>query len=390
MSVMTATIARRDLYDHDTYELVTLDLPASKGQIEDALHQARCYNNADFVVFDAMSNMECFADLMPLHPKLDELNFLAKRLEVMTDEDRLGFEVLIKAEKAKPDLARLINMTYNTENVQVISNVKNDAELGHFYFDHDFVAELEKLPEGAERFLDFSKIGKEWREGENGVFIGNSYGFNMDGELEIIYDGINLPGGAPQGDYVFKLELAKGSFEPENAKRVLLDLPSYLDEIDNALTKLGIKSIDECVLTSYDSRLPILSEKFGFAEDIHKINTLAQLLDELPDGQSLAKFKAAFQFTNCTDIDFAIDIAKNLDCFDLDTDTALPQEYGKAYLQSLGVDIKAQAFRYFDFGDYGDERLKSDNAWMSPYGVIKRNDNEFVQSITVQNGMNMG
>ena len=64
---------------------------------------------------------------------------------------------------------------------------------------------------------------------------------------------------------------------------------------------------------------------------------------------------------------------------DFDHNVSLPYDYGKQHLKSLNVDISDEAFRFFDFNDYGEAVLRKDGVMLTGYGTIKRNDNEFLQ-----------
>mgnify|MGYP007059317724 FL=1 len=58
----------------------------------------------------------------------------------------------------------------------------DDAQLGRFYAENDFVPELEGISDAVFEMLDFAGIGRMMRCGENGVFVGSLYVLR-DGEL---------------------------------------------------------------------------------------------------------------------------------------------------------------------------------------------------------------
>ena len=49
----------------------------------------------------------------------------------------------------------------------------SDAELGRFYAENGFMEELDGLSDDVFEMLDFGKIGKALRTGENGTFTRN-------------------------------------------------------------------------------------------------------------------------------------------------------------------------------------------------------------------------
>ena len=50
----------------------------------------------------------------------------------------------------------------------------SDAELGRFYAENGFMEELDGLSDGVFEMLDFGKIGKALRTGEDGTFTRNA------------------------------------------------------------------------------------------------------------------------------------------------------------------------------------------------------------------------
>lgn len=72
-------------------------------------------------------------------------------------------------EKELPSMQKLINITYNMEDVQCVP-AKNDAELGEFYLENEFVDAVNKIPdeyrEEILKFIDPEKVGRFRREAE--------------------------------------------------------------------------------------------------------------------------------------------------------------------------------------------------------------------------------
>ena len=78
---------------------------------------------------------------------------------------------------------------------------------------------------------------------------------------------------------------------------------------------------------------PFISTAFPYPlagdEDIEKLNVLAQKIQAFPDQRTLAKFKAALELEIRNEIDFALDVAENLDCYDFDPKMYSPAAYAE-------------------------------------------------------------
>lgn len=110
-----------------------LDLPATAQQIRDAMQKARItgredmtYQSISFLGFDPLPDLE--------HIRLDtttveELNYLAKRLDSLSDEQFTVYQALFDQRFGDVDsdellsVKDLINMTYGLDNVMVASNI---------------------------------------------------------------------------------------------------------------------------------------------------------------------------------------------------------------------------------------------------------------------------
>ncbi len=130
----------------------------------------------------------CFEYLAPhleeLDISLNELNDLAARLATLDEVQGIAFEGLFSMEVQKKvntnggiitmqDM-RDLAVSAKTDCYHVV-DAADDAQLGRFYAENDFIPELEGVPYAVFKMLDFAGIGRMMRHGENGVFVGNCY-----------------------------------------------------------------------------------------------------------------------------------------------------------------------------------------------------------------------
>lgn len=378
MSEIKISIFRDDLYDNTAYIGAHLCLPTVSSEIQDAIEKARITDeHPDFNVMDYECEQDCLNEVLPKKVSLDELNYLARRLSNMNDFEKAAYEGVVKMEK-DPDLVKLINLTYNLDNCNVVFEAHNDEQLGKFYVENDFIEELINVPDEALRYIDYERVGRTRREAENGVFTNNGYVVQTEPEMQIVYDGTNIPNPDEDTGYVFKLYLIKACYEPEKAEGVWLKLPATEPEIASALSKLGA-SLDECVFTHCKCSISCFTDVFSENEDVEMLNTLSNTISKIISSNMGAKYKAALQYEYCTDLVFAIDIANNLDCYNFYPDLSSPEDYGRqALLEASKLQADDIAFKHLDFRRYGEAKMEANGVKSTDYGLICRNEKEFV------------
>lgn len=112
-----------------------------------------------------------------------ELNHLAERIASLDNADMARFQALcgryLDAGSAYPEqygmfettFASAINMLHNiSDNIRVIPNVSSDKELGCLCVEQQMVSGFENAGKAVLRYLDYKKIGADYREQANGVF----------------------------------------------------------------------------------------------------------------------------------------------------------------------------------------------------------------------------
>jgi hypothetical protein len=261
---------------------------------------------------------------------------------------------------------------------------KHDRELGKFYVDNDFIDAVNHVPPEYQKelleLLDYEKIGCRQRESEGGVYHNGFYVVNGSGSWNPVYDGVHLPELPEEPAYVFKLQLAEASFtldNPDPEHSVPLLLPASDEEILAALERLGAASLDECVFHHCDSPIPALEQAFSFSEDIDKMNLLAERIRELEQNGELPKFKAALETACCADIDQALNLTRNLDCYDFYPELSSMADYAmQKFLDRYQIPKDAPELKLIRFSRLDFKVMEETNLYTTAYGIIRRNDRE--------------
>lgn len=369
-------LASENRLGRDTF-YAELDLPATAEQIKDAKQRARFTDDGD-MIYRAVSIL--YFPLLPdlEHIRLDsatveELNFLAQRLDSLSDEQFTIYQALFDQRFGDVDsdellsVKDLINMTYGLDSVMVASNIHNDEQLGQFVIENDLHPDIEAIPDDSLYLLDKRRIGALQRKNEGGVLWGGFYVVAGDYEIPEVYDGQNIPAAADDGVFRLKVGLADLN-DPEAAEAgaLWLSLPIPREEAD-AIVKdaFGVESIEDCSCFDFESGIPQITA--AAVEDLASFDALNAVADRYLTMGSDAqlRFKAILEAENIHDADGALAAADRLNeyelsyfdsdaasffkthvCHNLDVrfddhwlDTLLTQNEGNRLVERLGASI---------------------------------------------------
>lgn len=305
------------------YYYAELLLPAADYEIKDAMQRARAVGRENTV---EVSILEC--DILPELQdirldtfSLDELNFFAKRLASLPDEELPVFyavteQIFSDADENPVSIKDLINCTYGLDTVPVAHNVSNLSELGWFAFENELLSDLEGIPESAVPFLNAEQIGRVQQKNDNGVFEGRLYIPTVHYDQPEIYDGVTLPDEEPKiSDFAIRL-LVSGTLEhtigdPEE-KAMWLSLPMETDAFNRYAMVFNEADISDCVYYDFESVIPqITPEMFGSMSDVQTLNKLATEISIMSETEQV-KFKAVLETENTASIQDALNVGHNL------------------------------------------------------------------------------
>lgn len=138
------------------------------------------------------------------YESLDKLNYLAGLLENMSAPDREKYEAVLESgiSVEQSGIDGLINLAYNLEKYDLLTEVKDEDDLGRYYAELTYGEDLnEKMGELA-NYIDFERYGSDCQINEAGMFTdagymrdtGEEWNEYYDGSLEDIPDEYRLTG----------------------------------------------------------------------------------------------------------------------------------------------------------------------------------------------------
>lgn len=229
-------LAKLDTPDSEAY--TRLELPASPWELHDAMDKVQLQENEELYL-----EVDDYYDFEYLAPHLDgadislnELNDLAGQLAALDEVQGIAFEGLFSMEVQKkistnggiitPQDLRDLAVSAKTDCYHIV-DAADDAALGRFYAENDFIPELDGVSDSVFKMLDFAGIGRMMRQGENGVFVGGCYVL-QDGEMTTAPPcSRDFP---KKPDYLFRVTLGLHP-DLDADQTVTLTLPASAEEL---------------------------------------------------------------------------------------------------------------------------------------------------------------
>jgi len=366
-----------------------LELPASPWEVWDAMEKVRL--QTDDILYMEIEDYFAFEYLSPhldgLEISLNELNDLAAQLAALDEVQGIAFEGLFSMEVQKKVNAnggvitlqdlRDLAVSAKTDCYHVV-DAADDAQLGRFYAENGFIPELDGISDGVFKMLDFAGIGRMMRHSENGVFVNSLYVLR-DGELTtappVQKTLTEKPG------YLFRLTLG---LHPDigDARTVTLDLPAAEAELLDAQTQLGTLNWENTVVLNYDGILPSAAFFADLPAELETFNEFAKAVQDIPfPEKQLPKLKALLEQFEVQDIGTAMLLTDHLADYILTPEISSPQETAIDQLHFMTDDHSVELLLpYVNLFAYGNEIIKGDNAVLSPYGLLHREDYQPMQT----------
>ena len=372
-------LAKEDVPNNEAY--AKLDLPASPWEVVDALDKVRL--NEGEQLYMEIEDYDAFEYLSPhldgLDISLNELNDLAAQLAALDEVQEAAFEGLFSMEVQRKVNAnggvitlqdlRDLAVSAKTDCYHVV-DAADDAQLGRFYAENEFIPELDGVSNEVFEMLDFAGIGRMMRCSENGVFVDSLYVLR-DGELTTAPPvQKTLP---EKPGYLFRLTLG---LCPDfgGDRTAVLDLPASEEALAAAQEQLGTLNWENTVVLNYDGILPNAAVFADLPSELEEFNAFTKAARDIPRSE-LSKLKALLEQFEVRDIETALFLTEHLADYVLTPEISSPQE--AALDQLCFIMDREEAVRlipYVNLFNYGCDIIKEDNAVLSPYGLLHRAD----------------
>ena len=129
-------------------------------------------NYEEWFIIDYDCYVDGLYDLLGEYANLDELNYLASKLDDMSQDEYKRFQAAMKIGDHTGSIQELINLTENLDCYNVYPNIHDHDDLGRYY-----IEELDaiQVPEHLRNYIDYEAYGRDIALEESGQFTDLGY-----------------------------------------------------------------------------------------------------------------------------------------------------------------------------------------------------------------------
>ena len=323
---------------------------------------------------------------------LDEINYLAKRMDSFDQKELFSFFAAVEAGDYV-STKDLINLTFNLNCYTLIRDVSNLKNIGYNRVLSSRgcigVDELEKT--------DLEKIGRELLSSGKG--IPTKYGLLFRNEnvvFEEVYKGRGFPPYYYTGGEVLGVEIEKGG------EKDYIYFPCERTEIDRALKRIGASDISECNKNvdycggdgEWEKYFNDLLQK----NDMESINSISSAINRLGAdseaiSENLYKLSSVMEFAGVTfdDTEKMIRLARCLDEFEYYSEIGNDYNLGTKLIENEIGSAAEKIGDYIDYEKYAQDFLEENGGAYTKYGdVVYLREDQTLSEILGENDIKMG
>lgn len=349
-----------------------VSLPANKKEVIDAMDREKIFGEKSLRITSCDEVPELVGYEFSEEPTLDELNFLAKRIEDISEEktEIIAYRALLQ--KPFDTIREAINRTYNLQTVPVLP-FKTVYLYGESVLENEMLEELDGIPDEIYKLLDPDKVGRAMMEREGGVFIDGYYAVPDSYEPYLEYDD-ELP--ERMDDRVFRLEITGNPTADEDVSKKgfeVLTLPTDEDYMQDIAEALGENNIEDCVIMNFESAIPQIRENcFESMESVYELNDIAERFSEL-SREDAAKFKAVMSAEKLSDLGDIDNTLFALKQYEADISINYASEFGAKYLaKMMPPDFDSSLLKGACTAEFAQKILSANNCAFTEYGVVSK------------------
>ncbi|WKY46654.1 antirestriction protein ArdA [Eubacteriaceae bacterium ES3] len=295
---------------------------------------------------------------------IDELNFLAKRLDSFDAKEKLTFFASAAATEAG-NVKDLINLTYNTHCYSVISDFKNLDSIGRdLYLNETGGATMDEL-----NAVDGRVIVEDLMN-HSPMQVVTPYGvvYQNRNEPEMFYDGNHFP------RYHWKPDVATITLE-HDGNHEFIYMPCPDTTIARVVSRLDTESLSDCVMTIDSDYLPEqliqwIAAKESPEEKVILLNEFSNKFKEMGARES-NYFEKLMDYVPTKSLEEVEVLLDHLYEFQLFDDIRSPEAYGHFMICESGhFEYDENLEEYIDFKRYGEQRIQNESGAFTNRGYI--------------------
>ena len=283
-----------------------------------------------------ITDYDCFVDglydKLGEYENLDELNYLASKLDEMSQGEYEQFQAAMEIGDHSGSLQEIINLTENLDCYDIYPDIHDHDDLGRYYIEE---LDAMQVPEHLRNYIDYEAYGRDVALEEGGEFTDYGYVRDSGNRFDEVYDGDR--DSIPEEYRVMTFQDAEELTEDEIsewAMDIAFDMDEFFRQRDpqyaaehpeaHAAKEEIYENLSDCRIASLEEKLKALGQTPE---------------DYLPS--ELEKFKEAVGYEEFLDVDPAVirEAIQNPDKSHVDEMLAFAEQAGRAYEAELSGKI---------------------------------------------------
>ena len=245
-----------------------------------------------------ITDYDCYVDglydKLGEYENLDELNYLASKLDEMSQSEYAQFQAGMELGDHCGSLQEIINLTENLDCYEIYPDIDDYDDLGRYYIEE---LDVMQVPEHLKNYIDYEAYGRDVAIDENGTFTDQGYVRDTGNSFHEYYDGER--GSIPEEYRVMTFQEESELTEDEKSEWAM-DIAFDLDEYFRQRDPQYAAEHPEAHAAKEDIYENLMAGRISALDE--KLAALGQTQEDyLPS--ELEKFKDATGYEECLDFD---------------------------------------------------------------------------------------
>ena len=217
-----------------------------------------------------ITDYDCYVDglydLLGEYANLDELNYLASKLDDMSQDEYERFQAAMEIGDHTGSIQELINLTENLDCYDVYPDIHDHDDLGRYYIEE---LDAMQVPEHLRNYIDYEAYGRDIALEESGQFTDLGYVRDTGDSFHEYYDGER--GSIPEE---YRVMTFQDDVPEEEVSEWAMDLAYDMDEFfrqndpqyaaehpeEHAAKEEIYENLSDCRIASLEEKLKALGQ----------------------------------------------------------------------------------------------------------------------------------
>ena len=243
-----------------------------------------------------ITDYDCYVDglydLLGEYANLDELNYLASKLDDMSQDDYERFQASMEIGDHTGSIQELINLTENLDCYDIYPDIHDHDDLGRYYIEE---LDAMQVPEHLRNYIDYEAYGRDIALEESGQFTDLGYVRDTGDSFHEYYDGER--GSIPEE---YRVMTFQDDVPEEEVSEWAMDLAYDMDEFFRQNDPQYAAEHPEEHAAKEELYENLMAGRISALDE--KLAALGQTQEDyLPS--EIEKFKDATGYEECLDVD---------------------------------------------------------------------------------------